>query len=31
MPDDALMPDNLKMEHLDQAIDLILAGAAQPA
>jgi hypothetical protein len=28
MPDDALMPDNVKVEQLDQAIDALLAGSA---
>ena len=31
MPDDALMPDNVKVEQLDQAIDALLAGSAAPA
>jgi len=30
MPDDALMPDNVKVEQLDQAIDFLLAGG-EPA
>jgi PhnB protein len=30
MPDDALMPDNLKVEQLDHAIDAILARAQPP-
>jgi PhnB protein len=28
MPDDALIPDNVKVEELDQAIDALLAGSA---
>jgi PhnB protein len=28
MPDDALIPDNVKVEQLDQAIDALLAGSA---
>src|SRR5579864_3864737 len=31
MPDDALMPDNAKVDQLDQAIDAIVAGAQPPA
>src|SRR5579864_2942757 len=31
MADDALMPDNAKVDQLDQAIDAILAGARPPA
>ena len=30
MPDDALMPDDAKVEQFDQLIDVLLAGAAQP-
>jgi len=31
MPDDALMPDNLKVEQFDQFIDALLTGSATPA
>lgn len=31
MPDDALMPDNVKVDQFDQAIDAILAGAPPAA
>lgn len=31
MPDDALMPDNIKVEQFDQAVDAILAGGQPPA
>jgi PhnB protein len=30
MPDDALIPDNVKADQLDQAIDALLAGGALP-